>query len=40
MTVYAHCKNIYVKEGQSINQWQKIGEVGATRKYHRTASAL
>lgn len=30
MTLYAHCKTIYVKEGDKINQGQKIGEVGAT----------
>lgn len=30
MTLYAHCKTIYVKEGDKIKQGQKIGEVGAT----------
>lgn len=30
MTVYAHCKTIYVNEGDKINQGQKIGEVGTT----------
>ena len=30
ITVYAHCKTIYVKEGQKINQGEKIGEVGST----------
>lgn len=29
-TVYAHCSKIYVKEGEKINQGQKIGEVGQT----------
>lgn len=29
-TVYAHCKTIYVKEGQHISQGEKIGEVGST----------
>lgn len=29
-TVYAHCKTIYVKEGDSISQGQSIGEVGST----------
>lgn len=30
MTVYAHCKTIYVKEGDIISQGQAIGEVGST----------
>lgn len=30
-TVYAHCKTIYVKEGDTISQGQQIGEVGQTR---------
>ena len=30
MTVYAHCKTIYVKEGDIIKQGQAIGEVGST----------
>ena len=30
MTVYAHCKTIYVKEGDTIVQGQAIGEVGST----------
>jgi len=30
MTVYAHCKTIYVKKGDVINQGQEIGEVGST----------
>lgn len=30
MTVYAHCKTIYVKQGDKINQGQQIGEVGTT----------
>ena len=29
-TVYAHCKTIYVKEGDTISQGQQIGEVGQT----------
>lgn len=29
-TVYAHCKTIYVKEGEKIKQGQQIGEVGST----------
>ena len=39
-TVYAHCKNIYVKEGEKIIQGQKIGEVGQTRKCNRSASSF
>ena len=30
MTVYAHCKKIYVKKGDTITQGQTIGEVGST----------
>ncbi len=30
MTVYAHCKTIYVKEGDKVSQGQQIGEVGST----------
>lgn len=30
MTVYAHCKTIYVKQGDQITQGQQIGEVGST----------
>lgn len=30
MTVYAHCKTIYVKEGEEIAQGQAVGEVGST----------
>ena len=29
-TVYAHCKTIYVQEGQNILQGQELGEVGTT----------
>ena len=29
-TLYAHCSNIYVKEGDLINQGEPIGEVGQT----------
>ena len=29
-TVYAHCKTIYVSEGEKITQGQSIGEVGST----------
>lgn len=30
MTVYAHCKTIYVKEGDKVIKGQAIGEVGST----------
>lgn len=30
MTLYAHCKTIYVKEGDTIKQGQAIAEVGST----------
>ena len=30
ITLYAHCKTIYVKEGNTISQGQQIGEVGQT----------
>lgn len=29
-TIYAHCKNVYVTEGQEIKQGEKVGEVGST----------
>ena len=35
-TVYAHCKQIYIKQGEEITQGEKIGEVGQTRKCNRT----
>ena len=28
--MYAHCKTIYVKEGEQVTQGQQIAEVGAT----------
>lgn len=30
ITLYAHCKELYVKEGDMVTQGQKIGEVGST----------
>lgn len=39
-TLYAHCKTIYVKEGDSISQGQQIGEVGETRKCNRSTSSF
>lgn len=29
-TLYAHCSNIFVKQGEYVNQGQKIAEVGST----------
>ncbi len=40
ITLYAHCKTIYVKEGDNISQGQQIGEVGQTRKCNRSTSSL
>lgn len=39
-TVYAHCKEIYVKQQEQITQGQKIGEVGQTRKCNWTTLAF
>lgn len=39
-TLYAHCKTIYVKEGDSISQGQQIGKVGQTRKCNRATSSF
>lgn len=36
LTLYAHCKTIYVKEGDAIAQGQQIGEVGQTGNATRT----
>lgn len=36
LTLYAHCKTIYVKEGDTIAQGQQIGEVGQTGNATRT----
>lgn len=30
ITVYAHCKTIYIKQGEYVKQGQEIGEVGQT----------
>lgn len=30
ITVYAHCKKLYVKKGDKVKQGQKLGEVGQT----------
>lgn len=39
-TLYAHCKTIYVKEGDMISQGQQIGEVGQTGNATRTTSTF
>ena len=39
-TLYAHCKTIYVKEGDEILQGQELGEVGQTRKRNRSTFAF
>ena len=36
ITVYAHCKKLYVKEGDIVVKGQNLGEVGQTRKCYRT----
>ena len=36
MTVYAHCKTVYVKQGDKVFQGQNLGEVGMTRECYRT----
>lgn len=40
LTIYGHCNQIYVKEGEHINLGQEIGEVGQTRKCYRTAPSF
>ena len=35
-TLYAHCSQIFVNQGDYINQGQKIAEVGSTRTNNRT----
>ena len=30
MTLYAHCKTIYVSQGDKVVQGQEIGETGST----------
>ena len=39
-TVYAHCKTIYVKEGEKITQGQNLGEVGQTRQCYWSTLAF
>lgn len=35
--IYAHCKKLYLKEGDMVKQGQEIAEVGSTRKFYRTS---
>ena len=37
ITLYAHCKKIYVKEGENVQQGKEIAEVGSTRQQYRTS---
>lgn len=39
-TLYAHCSTIVVKQGDYVEQGQKIAEVGSTRKINRTTSTF
>ena len=34
--IYAHCNNLYVKQGDKISQGQEIAEVGSTGNSTRT----
>lgn len=34
ITVYAHCRDLNVKQGDEVKQGQKIAEVGSTRKFY------
>ena len=36
MTRYAHCSKIVVKQGDKVEQGQKIAEIGETRTCNRT----
>lgn len=38
--IYAHCNNLYVKQGDKITQGQEIAEVGSTRKLNRPTFAF
>ena len=40
LTIYAHCNEIYVEQGQHITKGQEIGEVGQTRKCDRSTSTF
>ena len=38
--IYAHCNNLYVKQGDKVTQGQEIAEVGTTGNSTRTTFAL
>lgn len=38
--LYAHCKTIYVKEGEEVKQGTEIAEVGQTGRATRTSFAF
>ena len=38
--IYAHCNDLYVKQGEMVKQGQEIAEVGSTRKFNRTTSTF
>ena len=38
--IYAHCNDLYVKQGEMVKQGQEIAEVGSSRKFNRTTSTF
>ena len=39
-TVYAHCNDLFIKEGESVKQGDIIAEVGSTRQFNGSAFAF